>query len=112
MAKRQLIILRLGPAAGDEPAPQLPLGTRAEVMRTLADFNTYPDTPEGKEFLYGPGIVITLPPTEDEVSQLLIAVVEEDIAWAVVMRICSRTGWALMDPDTGRTLTFHPESSG
>lgn len=111
MARRQIIILKLGPTTGDEPAPQLSLGTRAEVFAALAQFNTYPDTPEGKEFLYGPGIVVSLPPGEDEVMQLLISVVEEDIAWAVVMRICTRMNWALMDPDSGRTLTFGPEQS-
>ena len=105
MSKRQIIIT----AAAEEGADDgqiADLGTRDEVYERLTHFNTYPDTPDG-EFLYGPGLTIQAPVTgSDTVSQLLVVLISEDFAWPVLENIARQTGWRMMDPDSGRTLTL------
>jgi len=102
LAKRQLVMT--GPATADsDEAPTL--GSRREVLAALAKFNTAPDVPDG-EFLYGPGLTMQVPPGADDVSQLLVAVIEEDMAWSVLTRICQNTHWQLLDLESGRSLSF------
>ena len=36
------------------------------------------------------------------VMQVAISMTEEDVAWPVIMRICKRLGWKMMDPSSGR----------
>ncbi len=80
------------------------LGTRNEVLEILAQFNIAPDVPEGT-FLYGPGMTIQLPMTgSDEVTQLLCTLIEEEMAWVVLARLCPRHDWSLMDTETGQVL--------
>ena len=75
----------------------------------LATVNTSPDGSDdpGGTVAYGPGITIEFPMVDDkdEVFQALVSITDEDIAWSVLSRICQRHGWALMDPDSGRTFT-------
>lgn len=102
MAKRQLVLA--GPADADADE-QPTLGTRREVLASLSKFNTAPDVPEG-ELLYGPGLTMQIPPGAEEISQLLVAVIEEDMAWSVLTRICRATHWQLLDLDSGRSLSL------
>lgn len=102
MAKRQLVITGPAPSDPDE-APTL--GSRREVLATLSKFNTWPDV-EGGEFLYGPGLTMQMTPGAEELSQMLVAVLDEDIAWTVLTRICKTTHWQLLDLESGRSLSF------
>ena len=70
---------------------------QAELM---AGLNTAP-AQAGEDVLYGPGIRIELPPG-DPVSQMLMTVVEEEIAWQVIMRLAKDMQWKLRDMATGR----------
>ena len=83
------------------------MGSIAGVREQLAAFNTTPDgDPDTRNVLYGPGVTVSLPmgADDDSVSQLLVAVNEEDIAWPVLIRLCAAFGWKMMDPKSGRTF--------
>jgi len=95
--------------AGAHGAEAEPLGTPREVVSALAAFNTAPDgapkSPAAVTMkLHGPGFVAEISTTQDEIAQILVTMLEEDIAWPVLMRIRKRLGWAMMDLDTGRTM--------
>lgn len=111
MASKRLLVLVPAPENGatgsnthTHAAPSL--GTAKDIRATLARFNTAPDGGTrkslGTEILHGPGILVELPSGQDLVNQALITVVEEDIAWPVLMRLCRTQNWALQDPSTGR----------
>jgi len=102
LAKRQLVIT--GPAP-DDPDDAPTLGSRHETLVTLSRFNIWPEM-EGGEFLYGPGLTMQMTPGAEEINQMLVAVLDEDIAWAVLTRLCTTTHWQLLDLDSGRTLSF------
>lgn len=97
---QQLVILSREDLPGGGLAP---IGTHAEVIATLRNFNTAPQS-DGEELLFGPGIRIEMPPG-DPVCQMLLTVVEEEIAWQVIMRIGRAMKWKLLDPSTGRELS-------
>jgi len=80
-----------------------PIGTRAEIVKALEPLNTAPERP-GEEVLWGPGIRIDLPPEKDPVDQMLLTVVEEEIAFLVIMRIGRICSWRMLDPETGEEL--------
>ncbi|RMH28758.1 MAG: hypothetical protein D6693_03285 [Planctomycetota bacterium] len=89
------------------PAESGSLGTRREVLRGLAAFNTAPDgDPDTPGVAYGPGFRVELPfvGDRDPVTQALLTITEEDNAWPVLIRMCKRTGWRLMDAESGRTF--------
>lgn len=94
---QQLVILARA-ASTDDGLP--PLGSRDEILERLAGLNTAP-AQAGEDILYGPGIRIELPPG-DPVSQMLMTVVEEEIAWQVIMRLAKDMQWKLRDMATGR----------
>jgi len=96
----QLVILSRDETPGDDLAP---LGTRAQILENLAVHNTAPET-EGDDLLHGPGIRIELPPG-DPVTQMLMTIVEEEIAWQVIMRLAKNLEWKLLDPATGREFS-------
>ena len=101
MANRQLVILSTDPPpAGGGMAP---LGTRREIIERLAPLNVSPDQ-EGSAFLYGPGFVIQLPPDGAPITQMLLGINEDEIAWHVIMRIVREIGWKMLDPSTGQEL--------
>lgn len=107
MASRMLVLMKKVDDADAAPSEQAPaLGTIDEVVELLRDFNTGPENPEEKspEFLYGPGITIQVPPTEGPITQLLVTLVEEEIAWSVVARICKHAHWKMVDPESGRSF--------
>lgn len=111
MASKRLLVLVPAPEPGATPGNGKPLGTIREIREKLASFNTASDGAArkalGTELLHGPGIVVELPSSQDQVNQALVTVIEEDIAWPVLMRLCRRLGWALMDPNTGRVFGTH-----
>ncbi len=102
---RQLILLNS--PRENEPADSL--GIKRDLLQILASLNTSPDGSDepGGAVAYGPGITVEFPMVDDkdEVFQALISITDEDIAWSVLGRMCQRHGWALMDPDSGRTFT-------
>ncbi len=95
--------------AGTEPIADLqPLGSVKKIIELLAPFNTAPDRAEsnslGTMFLYGPGFVVEVPTALDEVTQIMVSVKEDEIAWPVLSRLCRALQWKMMDPNTGRTF--------
>jgi hypothetical protein len=85
-----------------------PLGTIAQVIAMLADFNTGPDgAPEksmGTKRLYGPGFVIELASSTDVVTQGMVSINDEDIALAVLFRMCRALKWRMTDIETGMSF--------
>lgn len=73
-------------------------------MSALANYNTAPQR-EGEDILYGPGIRLELPPGQKDISQMLLTLVEEEIAWLTIMRLAKTFQWKLLDTATGRELT-------
>jgi len=102
---RQLILLN----SPKENETASSLGIKHDLLRALEVLNTSPDgtTETGGTVAYGPGITVEFPMVDDkdEVFQALISITDDDIAWSVLGRMCQRHGWALMDPDSGRTFT-------
>lgn len=94
--------------AGLSPGQAAPIGTRREVRELLARFNTAPDGAAAKgmgtERLYGPGMVIDLSTSTEDVNQALVSVNEDDIAWPVLLRICKELRWKMIDLETGRSF--------
>ena len=97
---QQFVILSRDPATDNGMAP---IGPRSDIIRKLTQFNTSPEQ-EGDDVLYGPGILIELPPDQDPVAQMLMSITEEEIAWLVVMRLVKELHWKILDPETGREL--------
>jgi hypothetical protein len=111
--KRQIILLKAteaGKAGGG--GGMEPLGSVREVVAALGPYNCAPDGsgPEGLgerlglALLHGPGFVVEVPTGNDEVTQLMVTVTDEDFAWAVLVRMCRGLSLKMMDPDTGRTF--------
>ncbi len=105
MPKRQIVIVSAQQA--DEGLP--PLGTIAEVSDALAAFNTAPDGSKGIDeastvVLHGPGLVVELPMGLDRVTQGLVTLIDEDVAWPVLMRLVKNLPWKLLDLETGRSF--------
>jgi hypothetical protein len=101
------------PRQGSAGAAQLiPLGELKDLIPRMAPYNTAPDGagPEGlgenvgMALLYGPGYTLEMPTTSDEVGQAIVTLLDEDIAWSVLGRMCKAEGWMMMDPETGRTF--------
>lgn len=114
MSDRSVLLVKLLASDEDDeggapagPADAVPLGTAREVKELLAQFNMSEDgSSEGAGVLHGPGIIASLPMVgpDDPVMQLLVSMQEEDMAWAVLPRVCRALGWKMMDPRTGRTF--------
>jgi hypothetical protein len=58
---------------------------------------------EGGDILWGPGIRIELPP-DDPIQQMLLYIVEEEIAWLPIVRLAKQFDWSVTDIETGREL--------
>ncbi|MHC4909897.1 MAG: hypothetical protein ACYTF9_09285 [Planctomycetota bacterium] len=103
MANQQFVILsKTGEKAADGGMP--PLGSRAEITAHLRRLNTMSEDPATDELLFGPGICIQLPPGIDPITQMLLTISEEEIAWQVIARLTREFDWKLLDPMTGREL--------
>jgi hypothetical protein len=81
-----------------------PIGSRREIIRSLSGYNTAPESSDDDTTLYGPGIRLELPPGQDPVTQMLLTVVEEEIAWLVILRLAKAFAWKIVDMNTGREL--------
>lgn len=103
MPSRQVILLKVS-ADSKEPTP---IGSPAQIEAVLSRYNTARDGSKpslGMVTLHGPGMIIELVETQDEVMQLMATMREEPIAWAVLTKICRGEKWQMMDPETGRTF--------
>ena len=105
MPKRQIVIVSSESAGEGLP----PLGTIDEVAEALADFNTAADgsprnASAGTVVLHGPGLVVELPMGLDRVTQGLVTLVDEDVAWPVLMKLVKSLPWKLLDLETGRSF--------
>jgi len=96
---QQMVILARSGASDGALAP---LGSRREILAGTQPYNTAPDR-DGGDILYGPGIRIELPPGEP-ITQMLLSVTEEEIAWQVIMKMARQLAWRLYDPVSGREL--------
>ena len=105
MAKRRQLVLMPAPEAS-KSAPTL--GPVRRVIEQVARFNTAPDSSPtgqmGTVRLYGPGMVIDLRANQDEVTQALVTMIEEDIAWPVPTRLCKALRWKMVDLESGRSF--------
>ncbi len=85
-----------------------PLGDLLSVIDSLSNFNTgmdgTADKGMGVRLLHGPGYVVELPTSLNPVSQALVTINDEDIALAVLFRICKKMGWRMMDMESGRSF--------
>lgn len=81
---------------------RVPLGNRNEIVDSLSRFNTFAEV-EGGDMLWGPGIRIELPP-DVVVQQMLLHIVEEEIAWLPIVRLAKQFDWSVTDIETGREL--------
>jgi hypothetical protein len=82
---------------------RVPLGSRSEIVDSLSSFNTMAEV-DGGDTLWGPGIKIELPPEEDPINQMLLYIVEEEIAWLPIVRLAKQFDWSVTDIETGREL--------
>ncbi len=85
------------------------LGSVDEVVSAVEPFNTAPDGAErsssrGTVVLYGPGIVMEIPTTAQDVRQLMVTLVDEDIAWHPLVKMAKALELTMMDPESGRTF--------
>lgn len=85
-----------------------PIGSMNDVIELLRAFNTAPDGSEAKAmgmmFLHGPGIIVELPSAQDSIAQVMVTVVDEQMAWPVLSRLCRSHQLVMVDPDSGRTF--------
>jgi hypothetical protein len=106
MARSRHVVLMLAPAEGAPiGAPPEPLGSQKQVRKLLASFNTAVDGGSGSagiDRLYGPGFVIEIPTSVDELTQMMAHIEDEETAWPVLRRLCNQAGWAMADIETGR----------
>lgn len=105
MPKRQVVLMK----AGGRPGNLSPLGSPKDVASTLAEFNTAPDGSRaggasGMTVLHGPGMVVEYPTGLDEISQAMVTLTDDSIAWPVLMRLCKKLGWCMQDMESGRTF--------
>ncbi len=98
---KQFVILNRDHGDGQELKS---LGSRRELLERLAALNTMPEQ-DGEDVLHGPGLSIQMPPESDPVRQMLMTIVEEEIAWQVIMRLAKTMEWKLLDPATGREFS-------
>ncbi|MGA1266024.1 MAG: hypothetical protein ACO32J_02455 [Phycisphaerales bacterium] len=100
MAPQQYVFQSRAPAQDGSLGP---LGSRREILASLAIHNTSPDR-AGGETLYGPGFDLLFVPGEDPVRQILVQFNDEDIAWKAMIKIARDLKWRIADPESGRTL--------
>lgn len=100
--RRQIILSRRQEAQGDALEP---IGKPDEVLKLLAPFNTAPDGAQpgmGAITLYGPGLSMTMPTTQPQITQLIANMTDEEIAMPVLIRLCRALEWTMTDLETGR----------
>ena len=70
------------------------------LLAVRPSMNTAPEVPGG-DVLYGPGIRLEMGPGEDPLKQILLTIVEEEIAWLVISRMAQALNWRIIDVETG-----------
>jgi len=100
LVSTQLVILARDEASGGGMAP---IGSRADLVRELSLRNTSAERP-GDDVLHGPGIEIQMAPEQDPITQMLLTINDEDIAWTVILRLAKELNWRIFDPRSGRSL--------
>lgn len=78
----------------------VPMGARKDIIAQLGTMNTTAEQP-GEDVLYGPGIYLAMAPGEDPLMQMILSIVEEEIAWLVVSRMARTLNWKIIDGETG-----------
>ncbi|MEL7472683.1 MAG: hypothetical protein AAGK04_05135 [Planctomycetota bacterium] len=102
MPKRQLVLLN----PSDDGAMGS-LGSPRAFEETVRPFNIAPDGAERKTGtlpLFGPGVVLEIALGQEQLAQALITVIDQDIAWPVLSRLCRELKWKMMDAATGQTF--------
>jgi hypothetical protein len=96
---------------GYKPAdgPAKPLGTLREVCERFSRYNTAPDggkrsASAGTEVLHGPGMIVEVPTSTDTISQAMVTMLDDDIAWPVLLRLCRNLQWKMVDLESGRSF--------
>lgn len=115
--KRQLVVFAVEEedipldAETRGPSEPVPLGPRSEVLERLSAYNTAPDGTEGGAMgtltLYGPGLIAEMPTgggDREPVSQFMVTVIDEEMAWPVLSKLCRAEGWKMMDAESGMTF--------
>jgi hypothetical protein len=97
------------PKDPEDPASGVkPMGSEGEFIASLAPFNTAPDGSPvrrgGTQVLHGPGIVIEYADTHEQINQAILTVVDQDIAWPVLVRLCRSLGWKMQDIESGQVF--------
>jgi len=107
VAKRRQLVL-LNPVEDDRgiaTGELHPLGTLDEVTDRLSRFNTASDGARhgqtGTEMLHGPGLIVEIPTAADQITQLMVHVKDEELAFTVLWRMCRANGWKIVDAETG-----------
>ena len=90
------------------PQGMAALGDRKMIVQQLGQMNTCPER-DGEPFLYGPGIKLEMRQDEDPVRQILLSIIEEEIAWLVIERIVTTFNWKIIDFETGDEVRFEQE---
>ncbi len=105
--KRQLALFCLNDP-GNPGSGFASMGSEREFLLALSQFNTAPDgSPKrsvGTEVLHGPGLAIEYASNQDDIRQAILTVIEEDLAWPVLSRICRTLHWKMQDLDSGQTF--------
>lgn len=106
MPTKQIVLIKpVDPTAKNTAAGLKPLGTLRQIREALANFNTASDGGKprlGTEVLHGPGIFLEIPTGQDDINQAMVTVLDEEIAWPVLSRLCKALGWKMMDIESGR----------
>lgn len=105
---QRFVICSQQPPGGDGLAP---LGMRRDIIAKLGTMNTSP-AQAGEDILYGPGIRLEMGPDDDPVKQMLMTIVEEEIAWLVISRMAKAMNWRIVDVETGDDYSFDDEETG
>ena len=56
--------------------------------------------------LYGPGMVVEMPTMNSEPRQLMVTMTDDDFAFPVLRALCRDQRWTMLDPESGRRLSF------
>jgi hypothetical protein len=90
------------------PGESEPLGSLRTVLDALAAFNTAPDGSTRKlaamEVAHGPGMIVELPALAPQVTQAMVTLTDEDIAFPVLQKLCRANNWVMVDLESGRTF--------
>jgi hypothetical protein len=79
------------------------LGDRRKCVERLSVLNTGPERPDDN-VLWGPGIRLELKPGQDPVMQMLLTIVEDEIAWLTMMRLARLCQWKIVDLESGEEI--------